>query len=99
MQKGIVAKTEISHRRIAADETDTLKTASLEIFERLKDRLLVIHVDEIGIEKWMVGIDEHCWKAAAQQTLNILLLNCPQPSGPGQILVHDRPWRQGWRGR
>ena len=27
------------------------------------------------------------------------LLGRPPPGGPGQILVHERPLRQGWRGR
>ncbi len=93
LEKRIATKTEVCRFRMTGDKTDPRKTKLLEARQNLEDGVLIVHVDEIGFNDLIKGIDEDCGQAEPLYHVDI----CRRKLGPKRD--HTAHWRTGKRFR
>ena len=64
-EERLLAQAEIRGLDMAGDEADPAETLAAQPCQHLVDRVLVVHVDEIGVDHVEDGVDEHGRQAEA----------------------------------
>ncbi|MCY1297452.1 hypothetical protein D9M70_468910 [compost metagenome] len=71
LEEGLAAQAEVGRVDMGSDEADALETLHAEARQRLIDGVLVVHIDEIGVEHVVERIDEDGRQAEALDEADI----------------------------